>query len=58
MQSTIGGKIITLQSSLPNLSEGSLKSREDPKLLGTSNVCAYKTFVLFIIFSLYFFINK
>ncbi|KAJ3208910.1 COPII subunit [Dinochytrium kinnereticum] len=35
MISAIGGKIIVLQSSLPNISEGCLKSREDPKLLGT-----------------------
>ncbi|KAJ3410439.1 COPII subunit, partial [Chytridiales sp. JEL 0842] len=33
--SGIGGKIIVLQGSLPSISEGSLKPREDPKLLGT-----------------------
>ncbi|KAI9331099.1 Sec23/Sec24 trunk domain-containing protein [Obelidium mucronatum] len=33
--SAIGGKIVIFQSSLPNLSEGGLKPREDPKLLGT-----------------------
>ncbi|KAI8911333.1 Sec23/Sec24 trunk domain-containing protein, partial [Powellomyces hirtus] len=35
MISAIGGKIIILQSSLPNQSEGALKPRDDPKLLGT-----------------------
>jgi len=34
--SPIGGKIICLQSSLPNMEAGALKVREDPKLLGTS----------------------
>ncbi|KAG0056264.1 COPII subunit [Gryganskiella cystojenkinii] len=34
--SPIGGKILCLQSSLPNLEAGALKVREDPKLLGTS----------------------
>ncbi|KAJ3107060.1 COPII subunit [Phlyctochytrium planicorne] len=33
--SQIGGKIIVLQSVLPSISEGSLRAREDPKLLGT-----------------------
>ncbi|KAJ3118535.1 COPII subunit [Phlyctochytrium bullatum] len=36
MIAAIGGKIIVLQSTLPNVSEGCLKSREDPKLLGTA----------------------
>ncbi|KAF8975060.1 COPII subunit, partial [Entomortierella lignicola] len=36
MVSTIGGKILCLQSSLPNLGVGALKAREDPKLLGTA----------------------
>ncbi|KAI9342048.1 hypothetical protein DFJ73DRAFT_944784 [Zopfochytrium polystomum] len=31
----IGGKIVVVQSSLPNVGPGSLESREDPKLLGT-----------------------
>ncbi|ORY46471.1 hypothetical protein BCR33DRAFT_753525 [Rhizoclosmatium globosum] len=35
MISAIGGKIVVFQGSLPNLSEGGLKPREDPKLLGT-----------------------
>ncbi|KND02225.1 uncharacterized protein SPPG_02707 [Spizellomyces punctatus DAOM BR117] len=35
MISPIGGKIIVLQSTLPNQNEGALKAREDPKLLGT-----------------------
>ncbi|KAJ3038754.1 COPII subunit [Rhizophlyctis rosea] len=35
MISPIGGKIIVLQSTLPNSNEGALKPREDPKLLGT-----------------------
>ncbi|KAG9326896.1 hypothetical protein KVV02_001420 [Mortierella alpina] len=34
--SPIGGKILCLQASLPNLETGTLKMREDPKLLGTS----------------------
>lgn len=33
---SIGGKIICLQHSLPNHDNGSLKMREDPKLLGTA----------------------
>ncbi|KAJ3166384.1 COPII subunit [Geranomyces variabilis] len=35
MISAIGGKIIILQASLPNQSEGALKPRENPSLLGT-----------------------
>ncbi|KAI9350074.1 hypothetical protein DFJ73DRAFT_625330 [Zopfochytrium polystomum] len=31
----IGGKIVVMQSSLPSVGDGSLKSREDPKILGT-----------------------
>ncbi|KAF1803404.1 hypothetical protein FB192DRAFT_1469896 [Mucor lusitanicus] len=34
--SPVGGKIICLQSTLPNTGTGSLKPREDVKLLGTS----------------------
>ncbi|KAI8350455.1 protein transport protein SEC24 [Mortierella sp. GBAus27b] len=34
--SPIGGKILCLQASLPNLGVGALKPREDPKMLGTS----------------------
>ncbi|CAG8602265.1 335_t:CDS:10, partial [Dentiscutata heterogama] len=33
--SSIGGKIIVLQSSLPNIGPGQLKAREDSKALGT-----------------------
>ncbi|KAG0009170.1 COPII subunit [Entomortierella chlamydospora] len=36
MVSPIGGKILCLQATLPNLEAGALKPREDPKLLGTS----------------------
>ncbi|KAF9346231.1 COPII subunit [Mortierella sp. AD094] len=36
MVSPIGGKILCLQASLPNLEAGALKAREDPKLLGTA----------------------
>ncbi|KAG0302796.1 COPII subunit [Dissophora globulifera] len=36
MVAPIGGKILCLQASLPNLGSGALKMREDPKLLGTS----------------------
>ncbi|KAJ3103950.1 COPII subunit [Physocladia obscura] len=32
---SIGGKIVIFQGSLANLSEGSLRLREDPKILGT-----------------------
>lgn len=32
----IGGKIVVLNSTLPNTGQGALKAREDPKLLGTS----------------------
>ncbi|KAJ3076155.1 COPII subunit [Podochytrium sp. JEL0797] len=35
MINAIGGKIVIFQTTLPNLSEGELKMREDPKLLGT-----------------------
>jgi protein transport protein SEC24 len=35
MQTTMGGKIICLLNSLPNLNDGSLQLREDPKLFGT-----------------------
>ena len=34
--STIGGKIMVLTASLPSVGPGALKSREDPKLLGTA----------------------
>lgn len=50
----IGGKIISLTSSLPTLGEGALKARDDPKLLGTSKESSllnsassfYKTFAI------------
>ncbi|KAF9406781.1 COPII subunit, partial [Podila epigama] len=52
--SPIGGKILCLQASLPNLEAGALKMREDPKLLGTSKESTllqsassfYKTFAV------------
>ncbi len=34
----IGGKIVALSASLPSIGVGALKSREDPKVLGTSKV--------------------
>ncbi|KAI9316076.1 Sec23/Sec24 trunk domain-containing protein [Dichotomocladium elegans] len=34
--SPAGGKIICLQSTLPNMGTGALKAREDPKVLGTA----------------------
>ncbi|KAJ8657095.1 hypothetical protein O0I10_007175 [Lichtheimia ornata] len=34
--SPFGGKIVCLQSTLPNMGAGSLKPREDPKVLGTA----------------------
>jgi protein transport protein SEC24 len=40
LMAPIGGKIIALSCSLPSHGEGSLKNREDPKLLGTSKVRA------------------
>ena len=50
----IGGKIITLASTLPTLGDGALKARDDPKLLGTSRESSlltagnsfYKTFAI------------
>jgi len=52
--SPIGGKILCLQASLPNLEAGALKMREDPKLLGSSKESTllqpassfYKTFAV------------
>ena len=38
VQAPIGGKIIVLSSTLPSVGPGSLKNREDPKILGTSKV--------------------
>jgi len=35
MLGSIGGKIVIIQGSLPNVGDGSLTEREDPKLLGT-----------------------
>ena len=35
----IGGKIMVLSSTLPNLGPGALKNREDPKVLGTAKAC-------------------
>lgn len=50
----MGGKLIVLSSSLPGLGAGSLKNREDPKILGTSKESSllqtassfYKTFAI------------
>ncbi|GAO46616.1 hypothetical protein G7K_0843-t1 [Saitoella complicata NRRL Y-17804] len=36
LASPIGGKVVCLMASLPNLGVGALKPREDPKLLGTA----------------------
>ncbi|KAJ3222619.1 COPII subunit [Clydaea vesicula] len=33
---SLGGKMVVLQSTLPNINEGSLKTREDSKLYGTA----------------------
>lgn len=38
LQSSIGGKMVVLSASLPNLGEGALKDRDDPKLYGTTKV--------------------
>ena len=38
LQAPIGGKIVVLSSALPSVGPGSLKNREDPKILGTSKV--------------------
>ncbi|KAI8099372.1 uncharacterized protein BX664DRAFT_321106 [Halteromyces radiatus] len=54
MLSANGGKIICLQSTLPNVGTGALKSREDVKLLGTAKETTllnpaspfYKTFAV------------
>lgn len=35
-QSHVGGKVLVLSASLPNVGPGALKNREDPKLLGTA----------------------
>ncbi|KAF8587201.1 protein transporter SEC24 [Ramaria rubella] len=51
---TIGGKLMVLSASLPTLSTGALKNREDPKILGTSKESSllqsasgfYKTFAI------------
>ncbi|WVO17019.1 protein transporter SEC24 [Cryptococcus depauperatus] len=50
----IGGKIIALSATLPTIGEGSLKARDDPKLMGTSKESQllnaqnnwYKTFAI------------
>ncbi|KAH0580954.1 hypothetical protein H2248_012107 [Termitomyces sp. 'cryptogamus'] len=54
LMSPIGGKIMVLSSTLPSLGAGALKSREDPKVLGTTKESAllqaaspfYKTFAI------------
>ena len=38
VQSPIGGKLVALTTSLPSVGAGALKSREDPKILGTPKV--------------------
>ena len=48
LQAPIGGKIIVLSSTLPSVGPGSLKNREDPKILGTSKV----SFVLYLLLNL------
>ncbi|KAH8113877.1 CPII coat sec24 protein [Phellopilus nigrolimitatus] len=52
--SSVGGKLVVLSSSLPSLGAGSLKNREDPKILGTAKESSllqpassfYKTFAI------------
>ncbi|KAI6116142.1 Sec23/Sec24 trunk domain-containing protein [Pisolithus sp. B1] len=54
LMAPIGGKIIVLSASLPNVGAGALKNREDPKILGTSKESGllqpaspfYKTFAI------------
>ncbi|KAG1840113.1 Sec23/Sec24 trunk domain-containing protein [Suillus tomentosus] len=54
LMAPIGGKIMVLSSSLPNIGAGSLKNREDLKILGTSKESGllqaaspfYKTFAI------------
>lgn len=54
LMSPIGGKIVALTASLPSVGAGALKSREDPKILGTTKESSllqaaspfYKTFAI------------
>ncbi|EGN92871.1 hypothetical protein SERLA73DRAFT_127142 [Serpula lacrymans var. lacrymans S7.3] len=54
LMAPIGGKIMVLSASLPNIGAGALKNREDPKILGTSKESGllqaaspfYKTFAI------------
>ncbi|KAF9787909.1 protein transporter SEC24 [Thelephora terrestris] len=54
LMSPIGGKIVALTASLPSVGAGALKSREDPKILGTAKESSllqaaspfYKTFAI------------
>lgn len=54
LMAPIGGKIIVLSASLPNVGPGTLKNREDPKILGTTKESGllqpaspfYKTFAI------------
>ncbi|TFY63547.1 hypothetical protein EVG20_g6270 [Dentipellis fragilis] len=54
LMAPIGGKIVVLSSTLPSIGPGSLKNREDPKILGTSKESGllqaaspfYKTFAI------------
>lgn len=43
-QSPIGGKIFVLSASLPSVGAGALKSREDPKVLGTTKVTIFLSY--------------
>lgn len=40
MQSHVGGKVVALSATLPNIGPGALKNREDSKMLGTSKESA------------------
>ncbi|KAF7325716.1 Protein transporter SEC24 [Mycena kentingensis (nom. inval.)] len=54
LMAPIGGKLVALSASLPSVGEGSLKNREDPKILGTAKESGllqaansfYKTFAI------------
>ena len=54
VQAPVGGKLVALTASLPNVGSGALKTREDQKVLGTPKESAllqpaspfYKTFAI------------